>query len=109
MAALGGCPLFSLVTVLVYLLSHLSSSRRTRASRSDLEPEPWRWCLGLLFHGEVLLLGVLLGGLVEIALMSSSKKCYVSVCVFNKTKVFTLASMHIPAAIAKGAGGRSAA
>ena len=82
-AALGGYLLFCLVPVLVYLLS---SRRRTRASWSVLEPEPWRVDLGLLLLGEVLLLGVLLGGpfwLVEVALMSSSVQSNVSFGVFN--------------------------
>ena len=90
--------------------SPLSSRRRTNARGSDLESDPWRWVLGLLLLGEVLLLGVLLGGplwLVEVALISSSKIGYVSFGVFNK--VLTLTCMHIPTPIAKRAWGRAAA
>ena len=78
-AALGGYPLFCLVTVLVYLLS---SRRRTRASGSVFEPEPWCCVLGLLLLGEVLLLGRPFW-LVEVALISSSVKSYVSFGVLN--------------------------
>ena len=90
----------------------LSSRRRTNASGSDLEPDPWCWFLGLLLLGEVILLGVLLGGplwLVEVALISSSKIGYVTFGVFNKTKVLTLTSMHMPTPIAKWAWGRAVA
>ena len=102
MPALGGCPLLPLVNVLVYLLSPLSSRRRTNASESDFEPDDWRWFLGLLFLGDVLLLGVPLW-LVEVALMNSSKKSDVSLSVLNKTKVLTLGCMHMPTSIAKRA------
>ena len=83
MAALGGYPLFCLVPVLVYLLSN---RRRTRASGSVFKPEPWRCVLGLLLLDEVLLLGGLLSGpfwLMEVALMSSSIKSYISFGVLN--------------------------
>ena len=81
------------------------------STSSDLKPDPWRCFLGLLLLGEVLLLGVLLGGplwLVEVALISSSKEGYVSVGVLNKTKVLTLACVHMAVAIAKRTWGRSA-
>ena len=51
---LGGCPHLSLVTGLIYLLSPLSSKTMTKASGSDLEPDPWCWFLGLLLLGKVL-------------------------------------------------------
>ena len=57
----------------------------TRLKRGSLVTV-WRCVLGFLLLGEVLLLGGLLGGpfwLVEVALMSSSVKSYVSFGVLN--------------------------